>query len=291
LNGCPYGKIWNTGRQNGVRVEYRRGLRVVNIGQVRNSFEINAMNKSGYIEQFGDYDRIFLATASIESFRILATSGFVPKEATLLDSQTFFTPILLSFRYGEIENSYYTLSQAFAYLKNDSTVTAQIQIYDYSSGLVDRAKKISSAISMVPDVVLGWLLRRTFIGIGYLSSDDSAQIHLSLDDQGNVRMKRLASDEAKIRKNVRRTVREFQRYFQPLGVFASNTLTRMASAGEGVHFGGWMPMGTKCDELGQPINNQGIHVVDSSVLPTIPPGPITFTVMANAARIVKRIYG
>ena len=46
-------------------------------------------------------------------------------------------------------------------------------------------------------------------------------------------------------------------------------------------------MGDKSDLLGRPTGSQNIHVVDSSVLPTIAPGPITFTVMANAMRIAE----
>jgi choline dehydrogenase-like flavoprotein len=46
-------------------------------------------------------------------------------------------------------------------------------------------------------------------------------------------------------------------------------------------------MGEKSDLLGRPLGTQNIHVVDSSVLPTIAPGPITFTAMANAMRIAE----
>jgi choline dehydrogenase-like flavoprotein len=46
-------------------------------------------------------------------------------------------------------------------------------------------------------------------------------------------------------------------------------------------------MGERSDLLGRPNGCHNIHVVDSSVLPTIAPGPITFTVMANARRIAE----
>jgi choline dehydrogenase-like flavoprotein len=46
-------------------------------------------------------------------------------------------------------------------------------------------------------------------------------------------------------------------------------------------------MGKGSDLLGRPNGFQRIHVVDSSVLPSIAPGPITFTVMANAMRIAE----
>ena len=64
-------------------------------------------------------------------------------------------------------------------------------------------------------------------------------------------------------------------------------LNKKAFPGEGVHYGAWLPMGKKSDLLGRPNECTNIHVVDSSILPSIPPGPITFTLMANAIRIVE----
>jgi choline dehydrogenase-like flavoprotein len=42
------------------------------------------------------------------------------------------------------------------------------------------------------------------------------------------------------------------------------------------------------DVLGRPAGFNRVHVVDSTVLPTIPATTITFTVMANARRIASR---
>lgn len=60
--------------------------------------------------------------------------------------------------------------------------------------------------------------------------------------------------------------------------------------GRGYHNGGTFPMapkpeGIQSDILGRPFGWQRIHVVDSSVFPTIPAATITFTAMANAHRI------
>jgi choline dehydrogenase-like flavoprotein len=45
------------------------------------------------------------------------------------------------------------------------------------------------------------------------------------------------------------------------------------------------PTGFESDLLGRPAGLKRIHLVDSSVLPTIPATTITYTVMANAHRI------
>jgi choline dehydrogenase-like flavoprotein len=45
------------------------------------------------------------------------------------------------------------------------------------------------------------------------------------------------------------------------------------------------PQGWQSDALGRPRGLTKIHVVDASVLPEIPSGPVTLTIMANAHRI------
>ena len=42
------------------------------------------------------------------------------------------------------------------------------------------------------------------------------------------------------------------------------------------------------DELGRIINYENLHIIDSSVLPLLPSGPITYTVMANSYRITDK---
>jgi choline dehydrogenase-like flavoprotein len=48
-------------------------------------------------------------------------------------------------------------------------------------------------------------------------------------------------------------------------------------------------MGDTADLLGRPVGVERIHVIDSSVLPSIPAGAITFTIMANAVRIIDEM--
>jgi choline dehydrogenase-like flavoprotein len=60
--------------------------------------------------------------------------------------------------------------------------------------------------------------------------------------------------------------------------------------GRGNHLGGSFPMaahprGLQSDLLGRPAGLDRVHVVDASVLPTIPATTVTLSVMANAHRI------
>ena len=60
--------------------------------------------------------------------------------------------------------------------------------------------------------------------------------------------------------------------------------------GASYHSGGSFPMsaqpvGSQTDTLGRFVEHPRLHIVDASVLPSIPATTVTFTVMANSHRI------
>ena len=67
-------------------------------------------------------------------------------------------------------------------------------------------------------------------------------------------------------------------------------MLQILEPGRSFHGGGSLPMRTQpsefeCDPLGRPQGWSRLHIVDASVLPSIPATTITFSVMANAHRI------
>ena len=67
-------------------------------------------------------------------------------------------------------------------------------------------------------------------------------------------------------------------------------LTRIGLPGKSYHAGGAFPMrrdpgARESDLLGRPMGLTRVHLIDSSVFPTIPATNITLTLMANAHRI------
>lgn len=290
LTGCPIDIIWKAPKVNQGSHRYFNGLRVLKIGEIGNSYQLSTINKKGELSSFGNYERVFIACGPVESFRILATSKMVNSHATLLDSQTFFMPILASFGYRGVDKEYYSLSQIFCQLKELEITKSQLQIYDYSDDLIERAYKAASFIKLLPSFFVKVILQRMFVGIGYLNDSDSAKINMKLDEFGNVSLDLINGSGERLRKEVKRISRTYRNKLSRFGLIPLTFLTQVASTGQGVHYGGWLPMGSGADRLGQPGNYLGIHVVDSSVFPSIPAGPITFTIMANAVRIVEEIY-
>ena len=68
---------------------------------------------------------------------------------------------------------------------------------------------------------------------------------------------------------------------------------RRAMAGTDAHFAGTLPMGGKgvggTSVLGEIVGQPGLHVVDGSVLPSLPARHATLTIMANANRIATAL--
>ena len=58
----------------------------------------------------------------------------------------------------------------------------------------------------------------------------------------------------------------------------------------GYHFGGSFRHGQLTDDFGQLPNLPNVHIVDSSVLPSIDTGSIVTITMANSARIVRSLF-
>jgi hypothetical protein len=100
-------------------------------------------------------------------------------------------------------------------------------------------------------------------------------------------MTREPSVNINVSRIVNKILKSKRREFRKLGIFPIRPLIKFALPGEGVHNGAWLPMGSSTDLLGRPAGSKRIHVVDSSIIPSVPAGAITFTVMANAARIAK----
>jgi len=75
-----------------------------------------------------------------------------------------------------------------------------------------------------------------------------------------------------------------------MGALPLKPLLIVAPPGRGFHSGGSFPLSrtpgeTETDLLGRPRGFDRIHVVDATVLPSVPATTITYTIMANAHRV------
>jgi choline dehydrogenase-like flavoprotein len=289
LTGCPSDFIWHAPKIDSSKVKNHVKNRVISIREEVDGISIQSMNRTGQLENSEHFERVILGAGPIESFRILATSRMVSNKAVMKDSNTFFLPIYLSRRFRLPPDKTFTLSQAFVRIEPHNLPAAQLQLYEFSPDLVERAKKILPLGSFIPDYFLKLVLRRMVVAIGYLDSGKSTPMEISLTESGNVLIKSKKLNIWKLRKRIAPYIKIFNKKSRKLGIRPLFLFAKFSRPGEGVHFGSWLPMGSEADLLGRPRGHKLIHVIDSSVLPTIPAGAMTFTVMANSSRIVDQL--
>jgi choline dehydrogenase-like flavoprotein len=289
MTGCPSNYIWSS---KGKFVENKIiNIRVLEIKESNDAVFVSGVNKHG--EEVRDlcFEKVYLASGSVESFRILANSDLVQKEVTLQDSATFFLPIFSSRKLGKPKLSSFGLSQLFIkILGSANSHPSQYQIYEYSEDILRRAREANFMGRIIPKSILRIILKKMLIAIGYLDGKQSPSIQMRLASDGSVELSLFNSGVTLNQRNrfIKKSILDLKNELTSLGAFPISFLSVISKPGEGVHSGGWLQMGKGSNLLGVPLGCSNIHVVDSSVLPSIAAGPITFTVMANAMRIARQ---
>ena len=291
LEGCPGSFIWSSIDEQ--LSTSRIKMRVTHLSEGEKSVRVKGITIEGHTLDNLTFDKVFVAAGSIESFRLLASSNLVSHKQELKDSAMFFLPIYIPPKFARSNTNSFALSQIFIRLKGENSKnSAFYQIYDFSEQIVESARSSLFFGKLFPKILFKFILQKMVVGIGYLDGRDSPSIEMTLRDDGTVSLSLSKIGKSLKRRNleIRSVNRSLGNYLRCLRIYPFSSLCRYTLPGEGVHYGAWLPMGKKSDLLGRPTGCVNIHVVDSTILPSISPGPITFTVMANALRIVSECF-
>jgi hypothetical protein len=297
LHGCPYGSVYRTDLEvvrmtTDPRFSYRPGEVVERLEEIGDHVTLQLRGPGGTVrtEQF---ERSFVAAGALASTRLaLMTLDAYDKEVELQDSQYFSAP-LLRLRSAPVSTaaSGITLAQAFVEIDDPavSANTVHLQIYGYSD-LVAREVAGRLRVGAARLERHGQpLLSRLMLAQGYLHSNSSDAIRVHLNRDGTLAFQR-PSDGARPRAEVHAVARLLLRAFKELRTLVLLPQLQLWEPGRGNHLGGTFPMarrprGLQSDLLGRPGGLERVHLVDASVLPTIPATTVTLSVMANAHRI------
>jgi hypothetical protein len=176
-------------------------------------------------------------------------------------------------------------------VSSEKNIPLHFQFYNFSEALLNRANSTSWIARTVPKRILRFSLSKMMFAIGYLPSEYSRNLSMLLGESGNLEIKALESKLSR-NKNHSRIANKYilnRGVFRRAGLWPLMPMVQHLNPGLGAHYGGWAPAGISTDSLGRLNPKSRVHLVDSSVLPDIPAGPITFTVMANAARIARAL--
>ena len=208
----------------------------------------------------------------------------------LRDSQYFLLPLLLAKRARNVRTeALYTLGQLFVEICQPrvSRHTVHLQLYTFSDIIGGAVAKSLGPLKFLAPQLEG----RMVILQGFLHSNESSTIAMTLKKQGEKDCLELAAcPNPETRPTVKRVVRELLKHSRALGGIVVPPMLQIAEQGRSFHNGGSLPMRAQpgefeCDTLGRPHGWSRLHVVDASVLPSIPATTITFAAMANAHRI------
>ncbi len=301
LYGCPYNLIFNAGDavralERNAAFAYEPDVRVTRFAEDADGVVVHGINLTTGAQRTWRCARLFIGAGVLPSAHIVLNTLGAPGAAlTLRDSQAMLMPMLHAWPAPPVEAmaQAHTLTQAFLECSGPpfDARSAHVQIYTHNAFyLRDLRQRFGGRI---PDAILRALSRRLLVAQGFLHSDVSGSMALTLDGSGDAaRLQVAAHPNPRTGPMLAALQRTIARSLAGAGVFALTFQARASAIGESFHCGASLPMrdaprGLETDAIGRIAGLSRVHVVDASVLPTIPATTITFSVMANAHRIAS----
>jgi len=302
MYGCPAGLIYNSTStlemlQSDPRFVYRTGLVVERL--VEEAGHVRACARDVATGSNDDIlaDRVFVGAGVLGSTRLLLASlEAYGEHVTMKDSCYFLLPLVRyrSDRDAAIEPRH-TLAQVFVELVDPaiSPHTVHLQVYTHNE-----LYRMAIAGVLGPlDQIFGGIVERVALSRllliqGYLHSDQSAEIDVTLDHPTSraPALRLVGRDNPAMLPALGAVVAKLRAQRSILRALPAGPLLRVGKPGRGFHSGGTLPMRRhpgrlETDTMGRPGGTGRVHVIDASVFPSIPATTITLSVMANAHRI------
>ena len=225
--------------------------------------------------------KLYIGAGAIETSKIMLNS-FPKIKKVKLKETSLITSFFFSIKKKKFLKS---INGCTNYLTSLTPFKEHIQLYVLNQEFIDRLNRLKgsknkfSFINFFSKIFFG----RIFFTFSYLDQNKSSYMNISL-------------------KNKEFVFTNFERkhFFHNKNIFLISKLlnTKLFKIfalkkkfGFGNHFGSSFPMkhrpkNYEADILGRINNLKNIHIIDSSVLTTLPISTITYTVMANSARII-----
>jgi choline dehydrogenase-like flavoprotein len=300
MTGCPYELIYSARhtidrfRASG-RIEYIDGVLVTDVDQPPGQAPVVrgrdlATGRATVVHA----DRVFVAAGGLGSTRIVLNSlSAPPQRLDLQESMQFLVPFVSRRSTGDPRRAAagnFTLNQFNILLKydEDSYTTSQIHCYPYNPAVGEALPGILRRLDRPAGAVLG----RVTAGLGYLPSWQSPKLTVELRGRSELTLPEIAVTAASDARPpmLRSVLRRLAALGPALDLYPVLPMVRASGPGKSYHFGGTFPHSTReragtSDLLGRVGGWRNIHLVDGSVLPSVPSTTFTLTVMANAHRI------
>lgn len=304
MYGCPLGLIYNSAdtlkalRQD-PNFTYHRNIIVKTFREQGERIEIAAHDLATKSDVSFQAERLFIAAGTVSTTRLVLESLYPPNtRVRLKDSQYILLPFLRyhapdSFDANEPEH---TLAQAFieVFDKDVSGKSVHLQVYGYNNLYRAAIENAIGPLHHLGKPLIDSFLKRFILLQGYLHSDYSHEIEARLlpraENALTARLELKAKENPATKATIKRLTKKLRSVRPFLRGMPLSTLMKIAAPGRGFHTGGSFPMRSspgefETDVLGTPAGCRRVHIIDSSVFPSVPASTITLTAMANAHRI------
>lgn len=243
----------------------------------------------------GAFRRLYVAGGVLSTTTLyLESIGAYDHELVVRDSQYFLLPLLsYAGTPGVVDEQLHTLSHAFVEVFDPhlSANSVHLQIYTYNELYRQAIRATPRAAYPAFRPISSAFLQRMLLIQGYLHSDLSGEIGLTLRSDGVLDLQGRRNPQT--RPTLRKLLKKLHRSRSLLKAVPLGPAMKLGEPGRGFHSGGTAPMRHQPGDfetgpLGRPAGFERVHLVDSTVFPTLTTNTITLTVMANAHRIAAQ---
>ncbi len=301
LYGCPYDCRYSAtdtleGLIQSGSAEYVPGVVIDRLSRANGMIEIQARSLAGGDRRVFRGKSVFLAAGLMETSRIVLESLRRYDTPVPVQHSDIFTLPLLRLHAAERISSekLHTLCQLASEI-DDPKICARaihLQFYGYNDLMLQMLKLKAGRLAPLLQPALGAIAARLLVVFGYLHSEVSSGLKLTLSSNGSARLQIEGVTNSLSRKIAGAAAKKLLRNYRHFGAIPILFQLRLDLPGGGYHSGGAFPMreapqALETDCWGTLPQLPGLHLVDASVLPSVPASTIAFTVMANAHRIAS----
>lgn len=302
LSGCPYGLIYRCDETLQLLrarslFSYQPGFKVLRIEE-RNAdgIEIVGQNDTGGVRRLRG-ERVFLACGVLSTIQIVLDSLNVATADLRLPYPPYFLLPMMSLHNTKKpdQEPRHTLAQLFLEVRKpkESLHSMHLSYYSFDELMKSRLRQSLGPLQIMSRPIEAAFLGRLAAVQGFLHADEGGAIAVSYrksfgHEQGRLRLTGNVHHGAS--RVIRRLVIDLAKRSRCTGLFPLFPMLTHGKPGDGNHIGGVFPMRVRpqefeTDRLGRLPSFQRCHIVDGSVMTTVPAAPPTYTIMANAYRI------
>jgi choline dehydrogenase-like flavoprotein len=300
MTGCPYSLIYSARHTidrfvaRG-RVRHISRVLITAVDQpIGRTPSVRGIDLASGREMRLEADRVFVGAGGLGTTRIALNSLHAPpRQVGLQESMQFLVPLVSRRSTGDPRGQRdFTLNQFNLLLKYDDQAytTSQVHCYPYNPAIADALP------GWLPPHMSGAVLGRVTAALGYLPSWRSPKMRIELRARHQGALPDIAVRVVSDRRPAMMisVLRRLSALGPKLDLFPVLPMVRLSGPGKSYHFGSTFPHRSNfasgpagSDVLGRIGGFRNVHLIDGSVLPSVPSTTFTLTVMANAHRIVS----